>query len=621
MEEEKEKKEKESVSAYFLLAKQRTSGSEKIKSRIIPPGNYQSIVKNISHDSSKDRIGRIIYKSLLKESVNKSIFTEVNKECNILCARKDASALRNCSSDHIATFSMENLNSEIQKKAPLLHGIFQNAVKGSMLGTQHQNRSRSCYRDKKDKIGELMLKEKDSLEKTGTVQDHKSSDIIGDNIDLNRSPSQMSIDRRRKSWHWFLLVGLQKRVLNPTLDDTAPISDITSVDNSTFIPNLNDCSKLVQNFMFRIMNVLVKYVGCLKKYKGCLPKFIPHPHLNELSGKSNFAILDMLDKSENKSEDMITILEHIHANFIPRTDDENPSVIKKKVFGGDVLTNERAYSAQLAMLNGTTDYERLTGVIHRPEGLHRMMNLLLFIYQIFYKSTSAGDKGTLFHLRNFISRIDVRGSEEVVQKYRSHYSFVEDSLDSYIVAAYLPALSARTSALDTQIRQIEAMHHNQLQKFVCEVCNKQYKTKGGIKKHLKIQHQWDFDNEQETPSKNDHIALYRASFMKCSLLLRDTNDVYKMGDGDRILLNAKFQMLLSRIGNHTKYQLWLFRFMAYCYSSLTPRMAYEYIWNGTANMHGNIGHNLPNDNLVEMLVQAVKKKIYAQGANATYKSA
>ncbi|CAC5417633.1 unnamed protein product [Mytilus coruscus] len=189
----------------------------------------------------------------------------------------------------------------------------------------------------------------------------------------------MSVDRRRKSWHWFLLVGLQKRVLNPTLDDTAPISNITSVDNSTFIPNLNDCSKLDQNFMFHIMNVLVKYVGCLKKYKSCLPKFIPHPHLNELSGKSNFAILDMLDKSENKSEDMITILEHIHANFIPRTDDENPSVIKKKVFGGDVLTNERAYSAQLAMLNGTTDYERLTGVIHRQEGLHRMMNLLLVL--------------------------------------------------------------------------------------------------------------------------------------------------------------------------------------------------------------------------------------------------
>lgn len=52
-------------------------------------------------------------------------------------------------------------------------------------------------------------------------------------------------------------------------------------------------------------------------------------------------------------------------------------------------------------------------------------------------------------------------------------------------------------------------------------------------------------------------------------------------------------------------------------------MAYEYLWNCTANLQGNTGHNIQNDNLVELLhvVQAVKKKIHAQGSNATYKSA
>ena len=74
--------------------------------------------------------------------------------------------------------------------------------------------------------------------------------------------------------------------------------------------------------------------------------------------------LDLLDKSENKSEDMISILEHIHDKFIPRTDDD-------------------PYSAQLAMLNHATDYDKLTGVIHRPEGFHRMMNLLLVLFRKF----------------------------------------------------------------------------------------------------------------------------------------------------------------------------------------------------------------------------------------------
>lgn len=99
----------------------------------------------------------------------------------------------------------------------------------------------------------------------------------------------------------------------------------------------------------------------------------------------NLTILDILDKSENKSEDMISILQYIHETFIPHTEGDNPVVLSRKVFGGDVLTNERAYSAQLAMLNGSTDFDQLAGVIHRPKGLHRMMNLLL----VFHLNSSA----------------------------------------------------------------------------------------------------------------------------------------------------------------------------------------------------------------------------------------
>lgn len=183
-------------------------------------------------------------------------------------------------------------------------------------------------------------------------------------------------------------------------------------------------------------------------------------------------------------------------------------------------------------------------------------------------------------------------------------------------------ISERTSALDTQTRQLQDMYDTRQQKYLCEACTKKFKTIGGLQRHLRKEHDWVFMEEvTNSSSKKDHIALYRASFMKCSLLLRDTNDdAYKMGDGERILRNSKFQMLISRIGNHGKYQLWLFRFMAYCFSLLTPRMVYEYIWNYTANLHSNLGHNIPNDNIVESLVQAVKKKVRAEGANATYEN-
>lgn len=41
--------------------------------------------------------------------------------------------------------------------------------------------------------------------------------------------------------------------------------------------------------------------------------------------------------------------------------------------------------------------------------------------------------------------------------------------------------------------------------------------------------------------KKDYIVLYWVLFMKCLLFLWDINDdVYKMGDGERILRNLKF---------------------------------------------------------------------------------
>ena len=67
----------------------------------------------------------------------------------------------------------------------------------------------------------------------------------------------------------------------------------------------------------------------------------------------------------------------LHEHFVPHTEDDHPEYLDRLTFGGDVLTNERAYSGQMAMINGNTSYERLGGLVHRPEGLHRLMNLCL----------------------------------------------------------------------------------------------------------------------------------------------------------------------------------------------------------------------------------------------------
>lgn len=201
-------------------------------------------------------------------------------------------------------------------------------------------------------------------------------EIIGDNIDITKSPSQMSKDSQRKSYHWFLNLAVQRRVFSD-LPDHSPVADIATVPNSVFLPNVEDLNSLDNNMQFHMLQVMVKHIDCLKPFATSVPKFIDHPYVTELSKKSEYMIVDLLDKSENKTDEMISILEHVHEHYIAHTEDDPPLVVERKVFGGDVLTNERAYSAQLAMMNCPSDFSKLSGVIHRPEGLHRMMNFLL----------------------------------------------------------------------------------------------------------------------------------------------------------------------------------------------------------------------------------------------------
>eukprot|EP00105_Crassostrea_gigas_P012771 XP_011428874.1 PREDICTED: uncharacterized protein LOC105329354 isoform X4 [Crassostrea gigas] len=299
--------------------------------------------------------------------------------------------------------------------------------------------------------------------------------------------------------------------------------------------------------------------------------------------------------------------------------------------------------------------------------------LCQFIYQEFYKPSSSFEQGTLYHLRNVIHREDVTGKDEVVRAYRAHYAFVEDALDAFILGAtmdvmglndlngspqqwnpsilsmysnkkqlswlrnlaetvinkhinlqgttHLQDLVEEAAKLDSQTDMLHSMFDAAINQYIC-TCQKKYNKIGHFKRHLEKEHYWHFPTAApKEPKKEDKVAVWRSSFMKAALILRDTCDAYEMGDGNRIFLNAKFEMLYANVAGHTKYQLWLWRMMAYEQAILTPKQAFEYKWNTTANLNGTIDGNIPNDTLVDICVQLVKKKIKEQDSNFTFDSA
>ena len=230
-----------------------------------------------------------------------------------------------------------------------------------------------------------------NVKKNGTSINEivKGIEILGDNLDVTITPAKMTADCQRKSLHWFLTMVKEKKI---TFHDMPKVThercqSILELPTTSWMPTSGDIEGFHENLVFHVSHILVKYIDFLKPVACCLPEYIEHPYIEKTKERSVVLNSDLIDASENCAQGMITILQKIHELGVPKLEvGENKRVIERVVFGGDVLTNERAFSAQEAMqtssVNNKTDYDSLYGLIHRPEGLQRQMNFLLVYAQL-----------------------------------------------------------------------------------------------------------------------------------------------------------------------------------------------------------------------------------------------
>ena len=74
----------------------------------------------------------------------------------------------------------------------------------------------------------------------------------------------------------------------------------------------------------------------------------------------------MITKSEQKTEDMVDILEHVQ-KYVPVTAN---GVVHPLLFGGDQLTRERADGAKDAKLQSSSTMKKLRGILPKIEDWH-----------------------------------------------------------------------------------------------------------------------------------------------------------------------------------------------------------------------------------------------------------
>ena len=84
-----------------------------------------------------------------------------------------------------------------------------------------------------------------------------SYQIIGDNVDLKSKPTHFSLSTSVKDHHWFSLYAIKNRVHGEQLANDKPTADISTLPLTTWLPSVNDCVLLHDEFIILVSCVLV----------------------------------------------------------------------------------------------------------------------------------------------------------------------------------------------------------------------------------------------------------------------------------------------------------------------------------------------------------------------------
>ena len=114
-----------------------------------------------------------------------------------------------------------------------------------------------------------------------------SYQIVGDNVDRRSKPTHFSLSTAVKDHHWFTLYAVKNRVHGEQLPNDKPLADISKLSLTTWLPSVNDCVLLHDEFIILVSRVLVAKLKAFQVFGDVIQDHIPHQYSKEMSEKSH----------------------------------------------------------------------------------------------------------------------------------------------------------------------------------------------------------------------------------------------------------------------------------------------------------------------------------------------
>ena len=166
-----------------------------------------------------------------------------------------------------------------------------------------------------------------------------------------------------------------------------------------FIPGLIDVDQLRSRMNVLVGRILTRHLAWFASNfsEFNIPHML-HAHSLESSYKSVLINLGVFNENPSSTQGAIGIYQRLQ-KYVPEIDGK----LQTAIVYGDGLSCERGNDAHLARCNGLNPTERLEGLEPGVQEFHKEMLLLQDFYDMFFKASSAPNRGTLCQIKNLFN--------------------------------------------------------------------------------------------------------------------------------------------------------------------------------------------------------------------------
>ena len=121
--------------------------------------------------------------------------------------------------------------------------------------------------------------------------------IVGDNIDKNIKPRNMTSDHQTRSLHYFHAYAVRDRIDLSSFSTDLPVPDLQQIDFDSLLPSRDDVDVLHANLAVLVGCILRKHMPFFDKYASGLGRHIMHEYTDHMSTKSEVVsiLLDVVN--------------------------------------------------------------------------------------------------------------------------------------------------------------------------------------------------------------------------------------------------------------------------------------------------------------------------------------